>query len=58
MIGLAIIGIVWIIYDLIKEVCEPTIPAGYRNNRELYQHDLYTLDAKTLEKNLKNGKYR
>ena len=58
MAGLAIIGILWIIWDLIKAASEPTIPAGYRNNQELYTKDLYTLDAKTFQKNLKNGKYR
>lgn len=56
--GLAIIGVIWVFIDLIKEATEPTIPAGYRNNQELYTKDLYTLDAKTFEKNLRNGKYK
>ena len=58
MAGLAIIGILWIIWDLIKAASEPTIPAGYRNNQELYHEDLWKLDGKTLEKNIKNGKYK
>ena len=56
--GLVLIGLIWIIVDLIKSVCEPTIPAGYRENRELYRKDLYTLDSKTFQKNLRNGKYK
>ena len=56
--GLIIIGMLWIIIDLIKATSEPTIPSGYRNNRELYEKDLWTLDSKTFQKNLKNGKYK
>ena len=56
--GLAIIGVIWVVIDLIKEASEPTIPAGYRNNKELYREDLWKLDGKTLEKNIRNGKYR
>lgn len=56
--GLVLIGVIWIIIDLIKAVSEPTIPVGYRNNRELYTKDLWKLDSKTFQKNLKNGKYK
>ena len=56
--GLVLIGIIWIIIDVIKSACEPTIPADYRNNKELYRKDLWTLDNKTFQKNLKNGKYK
>ena len=56
--GLIIIGVLWIIIDLIKAASEPTIPSGYRNNRELYEKDLWTLDSKTFQKNLRNGKYK
>lgn len=56
--GLILIGIIWIIVDLVKAASEPTISSGYRNNRELYEKDLWTLDSKTFQKNLKNGKYK
>ena len=56
--GLILIGIVWIIVDLVKVASEPTIPSNYRNNREAYRKDLWTLDNKTFQKNLKNGKYK
>lgn len=56
--GLILIGVIWIIIDLINKVSEPTIPSDYRKNRELYTKDLYTLDSKTFQKNLRNGKYR
>ena len=56
--GLVLIGLIWIVIDLIKEATEPTIPSGYRNNTELYRQDLYTLDSKTFQRNLKNGKYK
>ena len=56
--GLILIGIIWIIIDLIKAASEPTIPSGHRNNHELYEKDLWTLDSKTFQKNLKNGKYK
>lgn len=56
--GLVLIGIIWIIVDLVKDASEPTISSGYRNNRELYEKDLWTLDSKTFQKNLKNGKYK
>ena len=55
---IAIIGVIMVIVNLIKEASEPTIPSGYRNNHELYQRDLYTLDSKTFQKNLRNGKYK
>lgn len=56
--GLVLIGIIWIIVDLVKDASEPTISSNYRNNRELYEKDLWTLDSKTFQKNLKNGKYK
>lgn len=58
MEGLIIIGIAWIIIDLIKAAKEPTISSNYRNNREAYRKDLYTLDSKKFQKNLRNGKYK
>ena len=56
--GLVLIGVIWIIVDLIKAANEPTISSNYRNNREAYRKDLWTLDNKTFQKNLKNGKYK
>lgn len=56
--GLAIIGLIWVVIDLVKAASEPTIPSGYRNNRELYEKDLWSLDSKTFQKNLRNGKYK
>ena len=51
-------GVAKIIVDLVKAASEPTIPSNYRNNREAYRKDLWTLDNKTFQKNLKNGKYK
>lgn len=56
--GLILIGVLWIIIDLINAVNEPKIPSGYRNNREAYRKDLWTLDNKTFRRNLQNGKYK
>ena len=56
--GLVLIGVIWIIIDLIKAASEPTIPSNYRNNHEAYRKDLWSLDNKTFQKNLKNGKYK
>lgn len=51
------IGIVWIIIDIIKEKCEPTIPAeNWKNVSKTW--DVFDLDAKEFQKNLKNGKYK
>lgn len=56
--GLILIGIIWIIVDLVKAASEPTISSNYRNNREAYRKDLWSLDSKEFQKNLKNGKYK
>lgn len=56
--GLVLIGIIWIIVDLVKDASEPTISSNYRNNREAYRKDLWTLDSKEFQKNLRNGKYK
>lgn len=55
MSGLAIIGVIWIIIDLIKAACEPKIPAENWKNVGL---DEITLDTKTFQKNLREGKYK
>ena len=53
--GFVIIGIAWIIIDLIKGVCEPKIPA---ENWKNIGWDVFNEDTKTVQKNLRNGKYR
>lgn len=57
---LLVIGIIWLAYHLIKEACEPTIPASHWNNYDLMFHDrVYKgLSAKEMEKNIRNGKYK
>ena len=54
---LIFIGIMWVIIDIIKEKCEPTIPAeNWKNVGKTW--DVFDLDAKEFQKNLRNGKYR
>ena len=54
---LAFIGIVWIIIDIIKEKREQKIPAeNWKNVGKTW--DVFDLDAKEFQKNLKNGKYK
>ena len=54
---LAFIGIVWIIIDIIKEKREPNIPAkNWKNVGKTW--DVFDLDAKEFQKNLRNGKYK
>ena len=56
---LFIISIIGTIIRLIKEACEPEIPAEYWANKELYHKDI--MDGVSIEqrmKNLKNGKYK
>ncbi len=46
-------------YQLIKEACEPTIPAENWANKELYHQDLMNgVSAEQRMKNVKNGKYK
>lgn len=46
-------------YQLIKEACEPTIPAENWANKELYHKDLMNgVSVEQRMKNLKNGKYK
>lgn len=54
---LIFIGIVWVIIDIIKEACEPTIPAeNWKNVGKTW--DVFDLDAKEFQNNLRNGKYK
>ena len=46
-------------YQLIKEACEPTIPAENWANKELYHQDLMNgVSVEQRMKNVKNGKYK
>ena len=60
MIGL--LGLVSILgtgYQLIKEACEPTIPAENWANKELYHKDLMSgMSAEERMRNVRNGKYK
>ena len=57
--GLLIIPIIGSIYQLIKESCEPTIPAENWANKELYHQDIINgVSTEQRMKNLKNGKYK
>ena len=54
---LIFIGIMWLIIDIIKEASEPTIPAeNWKNVGKTW--DVFDLDAKEFQKNLRNGKYK
>ena len=57
---LIFIGIVWIIIDIIKEKCEPTIPA--ENWNHAFDRDKYGVSNcqkdKDFVKNLRKGKYK
>lgn len=53
---LAILGILYTLYRIIKEAYEPEAPAI--DNFELYRKDIISgLDHKTLYKNQLNGRY-
>lgn len=57
---LIFIGIVWIIIKLIKEACEPKIPADYW--KHAFDRDEYGVSNcqkdKDFIKNLRKGKYK
>ena len=54
---LIFIGIMWVIIDIITEASEPTIPADYWKNVGK-TWDVFDLDAKEFQRNLRNGKYK
>ena len=57
--GLLVISLIGAAYQVIKESCEPTIPAENWANKELYHRDIMNgVSAEQRMKNLKNGKYR
>lgn len=60
---LAVIGVIVIIYNVIKEVSEPTLPADYHRNWKLEQEDANKvrfgeMSQREFIKNMNNGKYR
>ena len=60
---LVVIGIIILVYQLIKEASEPTLPADYHNNWRLEAEDSQKvregkMTQKQFEKNMNNGKYR
>ena len=50
----------WVIIDIIKEACEPTIPAENWKNSKLIHEDTFSnqISSKEFQKNLRNGKYK
>lgn len=57
--GLLIVSLVGACYQIIKEACEPTIPAKNWANKELiYQDRMNGISEKQFSKNLANGKYK
>lgn len=56
---LGLVSILGTGYQLIKEACEPTIPAENWANKELYHQDLMNgVSAEQRMKNVKNGRYK
>ena len=53
---LIFIGIMLVIIDIVKEASEPTIPA--ENWKNVLRYEVFDLDAKEFQKNLRNGKYK
>lgn len=57
--GLFIASIIGTCVQIIKEVCEPTIPAGNWTNKEFIHKDrMDGISEKEFSKNLANGKYK
>ena len=56
---LGIFAIVYTLYQIIKEACEPTISAENWANKELYYQDMMNgVSAEQRMKNVKNGRYK
>lgn len=57
--ALFIVSIIGTAWQIIKESCEPTIPAENWANKELYNKDIMSgISVEQRMKNLKNGKYK
>ena len=55
--GLLIFGLIWLVVEVVKSTCEPTIPAeNWKNVSKTW--DVFNLDAKEFQKNFRNGKYK
>lgn len=60
---LAVIGIIILVYQLIKSASEKELPADYHNNWRLEAEDSQKvregkMTQRQFEKNMNNGKYR
>lgn len=60
---LGIIGVIVIVWKLIAEACEPTLPADYHRNIELEMQDadkvrFGEMSRREFLRNMNNGKYR
>lgn len=60
---LAVIGVIVISYNAIKEICEPTLPADYHRNWKLEAQDadkvrFGEMSRSEFIRNMNNGKYR
>lgn len=59
----AVIGIIILVYQLIKAACEKELPADYHRNWKLEQEDANKvrfgeMSRSQFIKNMNNGKYR
>ncbi len=57
---LIVVGIFIVVYKLIKEACEPTIPSeNWKNTKQLHRDTFVNqISTKEFQKNLRNGRYR
>ena len=60
---LAVIGVIVILYNLIKEACEPMLPAEYHRNQKMEQEDANKvrfgeMSRSEFIRNMNNGKYK
>ncbi len=60
---LTVIGIIVFIVNLIKEACEPQLPASYHRNMDLENEDANKvlfgeMSRREFLRNIDNGKYR
>lgn len=59
MFGVFAVFLICTCYQVIKEVCTPTIPAENWANKELYHQDLMSgMSVEQCMQNVQNGKYK
>ena len=63
MTVLAVIGVIILVYQLIKAACEKELPADYHRNWKLEQEDANKvrfgeMSRREFIRNMNNGKYR